>query len=84
MISADGTGLRLLSPQLPNGVLDQHPSWSADGSQIAFERYTNEDVAGAAEGGDIWIVDVDGTSAIRVTRGPAIDWGPQWVSGGAG
>ena len=84
VISADGTGLRLLSPQLPKGVLDQHPSWSAYGSQIAFERYTNEDVAGAAEGGDILIVDVDGTGAIRVTRGPAIDWGPQWVSGGAG
>jgi Tol biopolymer transport system component len=60
------------------------PSWSPDGSQIAFERYTNEDVAGTAEDGDLWIVNVDGGDATRVTRGPAIDWGPQWVSGTAG
>lgn len=84
VMSADGTGLRRLSPELPKGVLEMRPSWSPDGTQIAFERYTNEDVALTAEDGDIWIVDVDGTDATRVTRGPAIDWGPQWVSGSAG
>jgi len=84
VMSVDGTGLRRLSPELPRGVFDMRPSWSPDGAQIAFERYTNEDVAASAEDGDIWIVDVDGTAATRVTRGPAIDWGPQWVSGSAG
>jgi TolB protein len=80
VVSVDGTGLRRLSPELPRGVLDMSPSWSPDGAQIAFMRYTNDDVADAAEDGDIWIVHVDGTDATRVTRGPAIDGWPEWVS----
>jgi hypothetical protein len=84
VMSADGSGLRRLSPELPKGVFDQHPSWSPDGTQIAFERYTNEDVAATAEDSDIWIMDVDGADATRVTRGPAIDWGAQWASWSAG
>jgi hypothetical protein len=40
-------------------------------------RYTNDDVADTAEDGDIWMVDVDGTDATRVTRGPAIDGWPE-------
>jgi TolB protein len=81
VVSIDGTGLRRLSPELPKGVLDMSPSWSPDGAQIAFMRYTNDDVADTAEDGDIWIVDVDDTDATRVTRGPAIDDWPEWVSG---
>jgi Tol biopolymer transport system component len=82
VVSVDGTGLRRLSPEPPRrGVLDMSPSWSPDGTRIAFMRYTNDDLADAAEDGDIWIVDVDGTNATRVTRGPAIDDWPEWVSG---
>ena len=84
VMSADGTGLRRLSPELPKGVLDQHPSWSPDGTQIAFQRYTNEDVTGSPENGDIWIIKADGTDATRLTHGPAVDSWPQWVSGSAG
>jgi Tol biopolymer transport system component len=84
VMSADGTGLRRLSPELPRGVLDMRPSWSPDGTQIAFMRYTNEDVAASPEDGDIWIIDADGSDATRVTHGSAIDNWPQWVSGTAG
>lgn len=84
VVSADGTGLRRLSPELPRGVLDMRPSWSPDGTQIAFTRYTNEDVAASPEDGDIWIIDADGADATRVTHGSAIDNWPQWVSGTAG
>jgi hypothetical protein len=83
VVSVDGTGLQRLSQELPKGVLDMSPSWSPDGTQIAFMRYTNDDVADAAEDGDIWIVDADGTDATRITRGPAIDAWPAWVSGSA-
>jgi Tol biopolymer transport system component len=84
VVSADGTGLRRLSPELPRGVLDMNPSWSPDGTQIAFMRYTTDDVADTAEDGDIWTVNIDGTDAIRVTRGPAVDDWPEWVSGSVG
>lgn len=84
VISVDGTGLRRLSPKLPRGVLDMHPSWSPDGTQIAFMRYTNEDVVASAEDGDAWIIDADGTDATTVTHGPAIDSWPQWMVGSAG
>jgi Tol biopolymer transport system component len=86
VVSADGTDLRRLSPELPKGVLDMDPSWSPDGTRIAFMRYTNDDVADTPvadtpEDGDIWIVNIDGAVAIRVTRGAAIDGWPEWVSG---
>ncbi len=84
VVSVDGTGLRRLSPELPKGVLDMNPSWSPDGTQIAFMRYTNDDVADTAEDGDIWIVDVAGTDATRITQDPAIDGWPEWVSGSVG
>ena len=80
VVSFDGTGLRRISPELPKGVLDMSPSWSPDGAQIAFMQYTNDDVAHTEEDGDIWIVNVDGTDATRITRGPAIDDWPEWVS----
>ena len=51
------------------------------GTELLLEGFTNDYVADTAEDGDIWMVDVDGTNATRVTRGPAIVGWPEWVSG---
>ena len=59
IVRADGTGLRVL-PQ-PEGVFDDQPSYSPDGSRIYFERFTvatNDDA--------IWSMTTAGTQARRV------------------
>lgn len=59
IVRADGTGLQIL-PQ-PDGVFDDQPSYSPDGSRIYFERYTvapNDDA--------IWSMTVRGTRALRI------------------
>jgi Tol biopolymer transport system component len=62
MVNADGSGAHM--------VLDewaQDPTWSPDGSLIAY-----------TSGGDIWVVDVDGKGARRVTSDSAEEIQPSW------
>jgi eukaryotic-like serine/threonine-protein kinase len=52
------------------------PAWSPNGSRIAywglFERNQRE----------IWTVAVSGGEPVRVTKDPALDWGPTWSADG--
>ena len=59
IVSADGAGLRVL-PQ-PEGVFDDQPSYSPDGSRIYFERYT-----AATNDTAIWSMTTDGSRARRI------------------
>lgn len=43
------------------------PSWSPDGRRLTFER-----------GGDIWVVNTDGSEAAAMTSGLEIDADPDW------
>lgn len=54
------------------GVKDYDPSWSPDGSRIAFasDRKANA---------DIWIMNADGTNATQLTYNPMPDRNPQWI-----
>ncbi len=54
---------RLTSPSTPNGA----PSWSPDGTRIAYE-----------EGGDLWVMNVDGSRQIQITSGFWSDGLPRW------
>jgi Tol biopolymer transport system component len=59
-VSADGTGLRILTP---SGFQGQ-PSFSPDGKWIVYER----DIAQGNNG--LWLMHPDGTGVHRVTRNP--------------
>ncbi len=55
--------VRLTDPHTQAGA----PSWSPDGTRIAYEQ-----------GGDIWIMNVDGSRKIRITGGFWADGLPRW------
>jgi Tol biopolymer transport system component len=62
MVNTDGSGAHM--------VLDEwarDPSWSSDGSRIAY-----------TSGGDIWVVSADGRDAHRVTSDSAEEIQPSW------
>jgi Tol biopolymer transport system component len=82
-ISADGSGLRRLSPSCSDGCLgDGFPVYSHDGAKIAFERET---VAGIASPIRIAIftIKADGSDPVQVTppRRRSEDHEPQWLPG---
>jgi WD40 repeat protein len=59
-ISADGTGFRDLTPDpLPGVVIDRDPSWSPDGTRIAY----SSNASGTRR---LWIMNADGTSPHQV------------------
>jgi Tol biopolymer transport system component len=73
VINADGTGLTRLTSDPGN---DFDPSWSPDGSQIAFrsERDGNN---------EIYVMDADGSGQRNVSQYPGDDWGPAWAPDGS-
>jgi dipeptidyl aminopeptidase/acylaminoacyl peptidase len=70
ILEADGTVRQLTDG--PGGATS--PSWSPDGSQIAFVKSPE---------GDIFVVDVDGTDMRAVTATPADDRLPDWSPDGS-
>jgi Tol biopolymer transport system component len=68
-IAADGTGAR---PLLRGAYA---PSWSPDGSQLAFVSHRAGDE-------EIYVARADGTGVRRLTRSPGPDLSPSWSSDG--
>jgi TolB protein len=65
-INADGTDLtRLTRSPEP----EFHPTWSPDGTQIAFRFERNDDP-------EIWLMNADGSDRRRLTRGLSPAWFP--------
>ena len=64
VMNADGSGVTRLTD--PGG--DDGPAWSPDGSQIAFTR----------RGGEIWVVNADGSALRNLTNNLAFDFAPAW------
>jgi Tol biopolymer transport system component len=67
-MKADGSGLRRLT-DLPSE--DSFPSWSPDGTRIAFRS----DRGGSY---DIYVMNTDGSGVTRLTDDPAGDGFPVW------
>ncbi|HKA26320.1 MAG TPA: hypothetical protein VKD88_03045 [Gaiellaceae bacterium] len=83
VVHSDGSGLHEINVQPasacgganadPNALGCNEPTWSPDGTMIAFVRSHNNDVDG-----EIYTVNVDGTGLTQVTHAPGAntpDWG---------
>jgi Tol biopolymer transport system component len=68
VMQADGTGTRALTSGSAN---DSHPTWSADGDRIAFQRNS-----------DIWVMSADGTEPKRISDVTAEESEPTWSPDG--
>ncbi len=71
MINPDGSDLHKVSD-----VDGQGPDWSPDGSKIVYFNYVDG-------GGDIWVMNADGTNPIKLTYNPSEDWWPKFSPDGS-
>jgi Tol biopolymer transport system component len=71
VINADGTGRSRVTS---DPAADFDPTWSPDGSRIAYRHQTGEDATT-----DIDVIEADGSGARNLTDNLSIaDWGPAW------
>ena len=77
VVNADGTNPVRLTH---NSVSDACPTWSPDGSKIAFTSERGRDF-----GSDIYVMNADGTNPVRLTEMPGSIYAqdPQWSPDGS-
>jgi Tol biopolymer transport system component len=69
VINANGSNLVNLTNN--QGIVDSYPTWSSDGSRIAF-------VSDRDGNNEIYVVQADGSGVQRLTNHPAWDAQPNW------
>jgi TolB protein len=74
-IRPDGTGLRRVA--LAPAGFHSDPAWSPDGRRIAFTAGN-----GLEFGGELYVMDADGSHVRRLARVAEIVWSPQWSPDG--
>ena len=81
LIDFDGKRPRRLTQ---HAQYDAVPAWSPDGQKITFMSFRNEhEFQGWGITGDIWVMNVDGTSPINLTQSPdRVDRSPSWSPDG--
>ena len=73
VMNADGTGRVNLTQ---TGGRNQEPTWSPDGTRIAFSRSQN--------GQDLWVMNADGTAQMNLTDSPdSFEGTPAWSPDGS-
>lgn len=73
VVSATGTNQVNLT-QAP-GTVNVDPSWSPDGSKIAFTSTRDGNT-------EIYVMNSDGSNSHRLTENSSSDWKPRWFPGG--
>lgn len=79
----DGTDVTQISR---DGIEDTYAQWSPDGSRIVLRRRLEEETAGWERNpgnSDIFVMNADGTNAVRITTHPGFDGWPSWSPDGA-
>jgi len=74
VVQADGSDVQRVT-RAPAQEFD--PTWSPDGSQIAYRHQTGDD--GTTE---IYVMDADGSAQRNLTHNDVADWGPDWSPDG--
>ncbi|MBA4383864.1 MAG: hypothetical protein C0410_03950 [Anaerolinea sp.] len=75
-MNADGSGKSQLVPSSANHTSQAFPSWSPDGSKIAFQ--------GAGGNYEVFVINTDGTNLQQLTNTPGWDNGdPSWSPDGS-
>jgi Tol biopolymer transport system component len=73
-VNRDGSGFRQLTN---DSASELAMSWSPDGSQLAYQRSSDED--GSTE---LYLMNADGSGLTNITRNPGDDWSPAWSPDG--
>jgi len=72
VINADGSGGRILTT-----ASDWHPTWSPDGTRLAFSRVKDDQSTSA-----IYVINADGSGLRQLTSGAVFDAHPAWSPDG--
>jgi plastocyanin len=79
-MNADGSEQTVLAG-FPTGVSWYHPTWSPDGSRIAFASDLDKDAVNYWNY-EIYVMNADGSDLRRITNHPAVDYTPAWSPDG--
>jgi Tol biopolymer transport system component len=85
VVNTDGSGLKRLTD---DPGWEEHPSWSPDGSKIAWvvgrvmPGFATALPRGGAIDPKIWVMNADGSGKVQLTRGPVRGVQPTWSPDG--
>lgn len=63
---------------------EDQPTWSPDGSKIAFRRYSQIGTPGPWNAPDIWVMNADGTNQVNLTADARGQHWPTWTAANGG
>ncbi len=75
VVKVDGTGLTRLTT---NPAIDWMPVWSPDGQRIAFVSLRDGNFLDVNSGGELFIMNADGSAQTRITEGAHSHTPPTW------
>jgi Tol biopolymer transport system component len=77
VMNADGSDPKRLTDDPGD---DTSPTWSPDGTRIAFAALRNVEggVDDPSENYEIYVIDADGSDLVQLTKNTSWDWQPDW------